>query len=184
MLISNADANSYSHPGQYAALGFRVACLPPLAEVAIAAVEDAADLANADRTSGILSDGFVAAPDGARQWAGATSRVVRGGTPVCLAGAFPWPSTARRGQKETGGDTRPGSAGPLVRNVTVFTLQYGVAVAAAMKLEPRVAVAIIGHAVSGASAGYFCGAPAPLQHFRRKYRRQQNASSALIRIKF
>src|SRR3954462_946157 len=52
---------------------------------------------------------------------------------------------------------RPGSAGPLVRNVTVFSLQYGVAVATAMKLEPHAALAIIGHAVSGASAGYFSG---------------------------
>jgi putative effector of murein hydrolase LrgA (UPF0299 family) len=53
--------------------------------------------------------------------------------------------------------TRPGSAVPLVRNITVFLLQYGVAVATAMKLEPHTAVAIIGHAVSGASAGYFSG---------------------------
>jgi hypothetical protein len=53
--------------------------------------------------------------------------------------------------------TRPGSATPLVRNITVFVLQYAVAVATAMKLEPHAAVAIIGHAVSGASAGYFSG---------------------------
>jgi hypothetical protein len=53
--------------------------------------------------------------------------------------------------------TRPGSIAPLVRNITVFVLQYGVAVATAMKLEPHAAVAIIGHAVSGASAGYFSG---------------------------
>jgi hypothetical protein len=53
--------------------------------------------------------------------------------------------------------TRPGSIAPLVRNITVFVLQYGVAVATAMKLEPHTAVAIIGHAVSGASAGYFSG---------------------------
>ena len=51
--------------------------------------------------------------------------------------------------------TRPGSALPLVRNITVFLLQYGVAVATAMKLKPHTAVAIIGHAVSGASAGFF-----------------------------
>jgi hypothetical protein len=53
--------------------------------------------------------------------------------------------------------TRPGSIVPLLRNVTVFVLQYGVAVATAMKLEPHAAVAIVGHAVSGASAGYFSG---------------------------
>jgi hypothetical protein len=63
--------------------------------------------------------------------------------------------------------TRPGSAIPLVRNITVFTLQYGVAVAAAMKLEPHAAVAIIGHAVSGACAGYFSGWTAALL---RRYR--------------
>jgi hypothetical protein len=59
--------------------------------------------------------------------------------------------------RKSGTVTRPGSAIPLVRNITVFVLQYAVAVAAAMKLEPRVAVAIIGHAVSGAIAGYFSG---------------------------
>jgi hypothetical protein len=34
----------------------------------------------------------------------------------------------------------------------VFSLQCGVAVATAMKLEPHAAVAVIGHAVSGAAA--------------------------------
>jgi hypothetical protein len=63
--------------------------------------------------------------------------------------------------------TRPGSAAPLLRNVTVFTLQYAVAVATAMKLEPHAAVAIIGHAVSGGSAGYFSGWTAALL---RRYR--------------
>jgi hypothetical protein len=53
--------------------------------------------------------------------------------------------------------TRPASAIPLVRNVAVFMLQYAVAVSTAMKLEPHVLVAIIGHSVSGASAGYFSG---------------------------
>ena len=59
--------------------------------------------------------------------------------------------------RQKGTVTRPGSVGPLLRNITVFSLQYGVAVASAMKLEPHAAVAIIGHAVSGASAGYFSG---------------------------
>ncbi len=63
--------------------------------------------------------------------------------------------------------TRAGSAMPLVRNITVFAAQYGVAVATAMKLEPHAAVAIIGHAVSGASAGYFSGWTAALL---RRYR--------------
>ena len=69
--------------------------------------------------------------------------------------------------RQTGMVTRPGSIGPLLRNLTVFSLQYGVAVATAMKLEPHAAVAIIGHAVSGASAGYFSGWTAALW---RRYR--------------
>jgi hypothetical protein len=69
--------------------------------------------------------------------------------------------------KKSGTVTRPGSATPLARNITVFVLQYAVAVATAMKLEPHAAVAIIGHAVSGASAGYFSGfAVALLRRYR------------------
>jgi hypothetical protein len=64
--------------------------------------------------------------------------------------------------RKNGMVTRPGSIGPLLRNLTVFSLQYGVAVATAMRLEPQTAVAIIGHAVSGASAGYFSGWAAAL----------------------
>jgi hypothetical protein len=52
---------------------------------------------------------------------------------------------------KNGAVTRPGSVVPLVRNITIFALQYAVAVATAMKLQPLAAVAIIGHAVSGAS---------------------------------
>jgi hypothetical protein len=74
--------------------------------------------------------------------------------------------------------TRPGSAGPLTRNVTVFSLQYGVAVATAMKLEPHAAVAIIGHAVSGASAGYFSGWAAMLLRRYRNFDRDENTGTA------
>jgi hypothetical protein len=89
-----------------------------------------------------------------------------GGSLVCLAGAFPQAKTARGGQKSCT-VTRPGSSTPLVCNITVFVLQYAVAVATAMKLEPHAAVAIIGHAVSGASAGYFSGfAVALLRRYR------------------
>jgi hypothetical protein len=85
---------------------------------------------------------------------------------------FAWLGVSRRPQllaidRKSGTVTRPGSAMPLVRNITVFLLQYGVAVANAMKLEPHAAVAIIGHAVSGASAGYFSGWTAALL---RRYR--------------
>jgi hypothetical protein len=75
------------------------------------------------------------------------------------------------------GVTRPGSAIPLVRNVTVFVLQYGVAVATAMKLEPHAAVAI-GHAVSGASAGYFSGWTAALLRRYRNFDAAENAGIA------
>jgi hypothetical protein len=69
--------------------------------------------------------------------------------------------------RQNGTVTRPGSSIPLVRNVTIFALQYAVAVATAIKLQPHAAVAIIGHAVSGASAGRLGGgAVAPLQEFR------------------
>jgi hypothetical protein len=53
--------------------------------------------------------------------------------------------------------TRAGSALPLIRNVTVFALQYGVAVMAALQLDGHAVVAIVGRAVSGATAGYFLG---------------------------
>ena len=69
--------------------------------------------------------------------------------------------------RNSGTLTLPGSSTPLARNITVFVLQYAVAVATAMKLEPHAAVAIIGHAVSGASAGYFSGfAVALLRRYR------------------
>jgi hypothetical protein len=72
---------------------------------------------------------------------------------------------------------RPGSAGPLIRNLTVFSVQYGVAVATAMKLEPHAAVAIIGHAVSGASAGYFSGWAAALLRRYRNFDAGENTGS-------
>jgi uncharacterized protein DUF6622 len=53
--------------------------------------------------------------------------------------------------------TRPGSPIPLIRNMTVFVLQYGVAVAAALQVDGHAIVAIAGRAVSGATAGYFIG---------------------------
>ena len=71
--------------------------------------------------------------------------------------------------RENGTVTRPGSWSGLIRNITVFSLQYGVAVSTAMKLEPHLAVAIIGHAVSGASAGYFSGWAAALLRASRHF---------------
>jgi hypothetical protein len=53
--------------------------------------------------------------------------------------------------------TRPGSPIPLIRNVTVFLLQYAIAVAAALHFDGHIAGAVIGRAISGATAGYFAG---------------------------
>ncbi len=53
--------------------------------------------------------------------------------------------------------TREGSAIPLIRNVTVFVLQYAVAVGAALHPDSHTTMALIGRAVSGATAGYFVG---------------------------
>lgn len=58
---------------------------------------------------------------------------------------------------ETGRILRPGSVLPLIRNITVFVLQYAVAVVTAMKLGAQWEVAAAGQAVSGACAGYFLG---------------------------
>jgi hypothetical protein len=57
----------------------------------------------------------------------------------------------------TGRIQRPGSVVPLVRNLTVFVLQYAVAVVTAMKLGASWEVATAGQVVSGACAGYFLG---------------------------
>ena len=79
--------------------------------------------------------------------------------------------------RKSGTVTRPGSSTPLARNIMVFVLQYGVAVATAMKLEPHAAVAIIGHAVSGASAGYFSGFAAALLRRYRNFDAGENSGA-------
>jgi hypothetical protein len=53
--------------------------------------------------------------------------------------------------------TRAGSKIPLVRNIVVFLLQYAIAVTAALDPHNHAAAALIGRAISGASAGYFIG---------------------------
>lgn len=63
--------------------------------------------------------------------------------------------------------TRAGSAVPLARNLILFALQYGLAMATALRPEYRPLLALIGHAVSGASIGYFAGWAVT---FRRRYR--------------
>ena len=82
--------------------------------------------------------------------------------------------------RKSGTVTRPGSASPLARNITVFVLQYAVAVATAMKLEPHAAVAIIGHAVSGASAGYFSGFAVALLRRYRNFDAGENSGARAI----
>ncbi len=57
----------------------------------------------------------------------------------------------------TGRIMRPGSVVPLLRNVSIFVLQYAVAVVTAMKLGASWEVAVAGQAVSGACAVYFLG---------------------------
>ena len=72
----------------------------------------------------------------------------------------------------TGKITRPGSVVPLIRNVTVFALQYAVAVIAAVDPDGRTAATLIGRAVSGATTGYFLGRTIALL---RQYWRQRKA---------
>ncbi|KJC43707.1 hypothetical protein UP09_17195 [Bradyrhizobium sp. LTSP885] len=75
----------------------------------------------------------------------------------------------------TGQITRPGSVFPLIRNLIVFGLQYSVAVIAAIDVHDRLLAAIIGRAISGATAGYFIGSTiALLRAYWRK--RQQDAA--------
>jgi hypothetical protein len=57
----------------------------------------------------------------------------------------------------TGQITRPGSVFPLIRNLIVFALQYGVAVISAVDVDGRLLAAVVGRAISGATAGYFIG---------------------------
>jgi hypothetical protein len=80
--------------------------------------------------------------------------------------------------RKSGTVTRPGNTTALLRNITVFVLQYAVAVATAMKLEPRVAMAIIGHAVSGATAGYFSGWSVAVLRRYRNFDSAENTETA------
>jgi uncharacterized protein DUF6622 len=57
----------------------------------------------------------------------------------------------------TGEIKRPGSWVPLIRNVTVFALQYTVAVIAAVDPHDATTAAIVGRAISGGTTGYFLG---------------------------
>jgi hypothetical protein len=75
----------------------------------------------------------------------------------------------------TGKITRPGSVIPLIRNVTVFALQYTVAVISAVDPDGRTTATLVGRAVSGATTGYFLGKTIALL---RQYWRQRKADVA------
>jgi len=75
----------------------------------------------------------------------------------------------------TGQIYRPGSALPLVRNVTIFALQYTVAVIAAVHPNGLTMVPLLGRAISGAMTGYFIGRTIALL---RQYRMQLKADVA------
>jgi hypothetical protein len=71
----------------------------------------------------------------------------------------------------TGQITRPGSFVPLIRNVSVFALQYTVAVIAAVDPDGRTVTTLFGRAVSGATTGYFLGrAVALLRQYWKRHR--------------
>ncbi len=76
---------------------------------------------------------------------------------------------------KTGQIGRPGSVAPLIRNLTVFALQYTVAVIAAIHPADGTVTAIIGRAVSGATTGYFLGRTIALL---RRYRKQRQVDLA------
>jgi Family of unknown function (DUF6622) len=75
----------------------------------------------------------------------------------------------------TGEINRPGSIIPLIRNITVFALQYAVAVIAAIDPHDATTAAIIGRAISGGTTGYFLGRTVALL---RQYFRQRRADAA------
>jgi hypothetical protein len=72
----------------------------------------------------------------------------------------------------TGEIKRPGSVVPLIRNITVFALQYTVAVIAAVDPHDATAAAIVGRAISGGTTGYFLGRTVALL---RQYWKQRKA---------
>ncbi|KJC57821.1 hypothetical protein UP10_26865 [Bradyrhizobium sp. LTSPM299] len=76
----------------------------------------------------------------------------------------------------TGQITRSGSVFPLIRNLVVFALQYSVAVISAVDVHDRLLAAIIGRAISGATAGYFIGSTIALLRAYWHKRRQAAAS--------
>lgn len=75
----------------------------------------------------------------------------------------------------TGEIKRPGSVVPLIRNITVFALQYTVQVLAAVDPHDATSVALVGRAISGGTTGYFLGKTVAML---RQYFRQRKADTA------
>jgi hypothetical protein len=75
----------------------------------------------------------------------------------------------------TGEIKRPGSVVPLLRNVTVFALQYTVAVISAVDPHDATTAAMVGRVISGGTTGYFLGRTIALL---RQYVRQRRADTA------
>jgi membrane protein DedA with SNARE-associated domain len=73
--------------------------------------------------------------------------------------------------------TRAGSPVSLVRNLLIFAAQYGIAVALFRHPEAQTSLAAAGHAVSGASIGYFIGWTIA---FRRRYRAAPTAAGSAL----
>jgi hypothetical protein len=74
----------------------------------------------------------------------------------------------------TGKISRSGSVVPLISNVTVFALQYTVAVIAAVDPDGRTVATLVGRAVSGAMTGYFLGSTIALL---RQYWKQRKTDA-------
>ena len=72
----------------------------------------------------------------------------------------------------TGEIKRPGSVVPLLRNITIFALQYTVRVIMAIDPDARTTASLVGRAVGGAMTGYFLGRTVALL---RQYHKQRQA---------
>ena len=71
----------------------------------------------------------------------------------------------------TGEIKRPGSVMPLVRNLTIFALQYTVRVIMAIDPDARLTATVVGRAVGGGMTGYFLGRTVAL--LRQYYKQRQ-----------
>jgi hypothetical protein len=94
-----------------------------------------------------------------------SAALVLGATGFLLAKPFELDHT-------TGEIKRPGSVVPLIRNITIFALQYTVRVIMAIDPDARTTASLVGRAVGGAMTGYFLGRTLALL---RQYHKQRQA---------